>query len=71
MMIAVYRIVVQGWSKQAALTEMKDGGFGHHNIYRGLRKYVERMDVESIRRQAGIPAASETLIVLAHASSTR
>jgi protein tyrosine/serine phosphatase len=67
MMIAVYRIVVQGWSKQAALNEMTDGGFGHHSIYRPLRKYVERMDVESIRHRAGVPTPGESPILLADA----
>jgi protein tyrosine/serine phosphatase len=28
MMIAIYRIVVQGWTKDAAIREMVDGGYG-------------------------------------------
>src|SRR5262249_18086825 len=29
-MVALYRIVVEGWSKEAALLEMTQGGFGFH-----------------------------------------
>src|SRR5438309_4364413 len=36
MMVAIYRIAVQGWSKQDALKEMTDGDYGFHPIWRDL-----------------------------------
>ena len=32
-MVAAYRVVVQGWSKEAAIREMRDGPFGFHLIW--------------------------------------
>ncbi len=69
MMVAVYRVVVNGWSKEDALREMTQGGFHHHRIWKDLRTYVERMDVASIRRQAGLDetAPVSTALVIAEA----
>jgi len=52
-MCAVYRIVVQGWSKEAAINEMKNGGYGHHKIWRNLEKWIQRIDVAALRAKAG------------------
>jgi len=53
-MCAVYRVVFQGWSKEDAVDEMRNGGYGFHSIWRGLPKFVMRMDVEKMKRDAGI-----------------
>ena len=53
-MIAVYRIAVQGWSKAAAIREMTEGGFGFHRIWSNLPKWVQELDIDSLKRQAGI-----------------
>jgi protein tyrosine phosphatase (PTP) superfamily phosphohydrolase (DUF442 family) len=59
MMTAIYRIVVQGWSKEDAIVEMTEGGFGYHSIWKNLVDYVWELDVERIAREAGItPAAA-------------
>ena len=49
-MCAVFRIVVQGWAKPAAVVEMTRGGFGFHGIWGNLVAYVRQLDVEKIRR---------------------
>jgi protein tyrosine/serine phosphatase len=54
--LAMYRIVVQGWSKPDALEEMTDGGFGFHGIWKNIVSYVEKADVERWRRDLGVPA---------------
>lgn len=56
-MMAVYRIVIQGWTKDEATAEMTQGGFGFHPTWRNLVDYVRRMDVETIRRRAGLEKA--------------
>lgn len=58
-MTAMYRIVVQGWSKHEAIREMTQGDFGFHSIWKNLIEYVEQVDVEKIRKAAGLakPAA--------------
>ena len=53
-MCAVYRIVVQGWTKEEALREMQDGGYGYHPIWKNLPPWIEKLDVDSIRRELGI-----------------
>lgn len=51
MMVAVYRIVVQGWSKADALHEMTQGGYGFHPLWRNLTRYVMQLDVKSIEAE--------------------
>jgi protein tyrosine/serine phosphatase len=51
---AVFRIVVQGWSKDRAIDEMTHGGFGFHPIWQNLVDYIRNLDVEQVRRQAGL-----------------
>ena len=49
MMVAIYRVVEQGWSKQAAIAEMTQGGFGYHPIWSNLIRYIENMDTLSLK----------------------
>ncbi len=58
-MVAAYRIVVQGWSKEEALAEMKTKQFGHHWMWKNLRRFVLNMDVERIRQAAGLGAIAQ------------
>ncbi len=51
-MSAIYRIVVEGWSKDDAIREMQDGGFGFHSIWGNLPKWIHELDVEAIRQEA-------------------
>jgi protein tyrosine/serine phosphatase len=53
-MCAIYRIVVQGWTKEDALREMQEGGFGYHAIWKNLPSWISKLDVESIRSELGI-----------------
>ena len=48
-MSALYRIVVQGWTKEDALKEMVDGGYGFHPVWTNIITYVENVDVEKIK----------------------
>jgi tyrosine-protein phosphatase SIW14 len=52
-MCAMYRIAVEGWSKQAAIEEMTKGGFGYH-WWTGLTKFVQGIDVDWLREKAGL-----------------
>ncbi len=51
-MCAIYRIVVQGWSKEKALKERR--AFKPHLIWKNLERYIRKMDVHEIRRKAGL-----------------
>jgi protein tyrosine/serine phosphatase len=50
-MLAIYRIVHDGWSKQQAIDEMIDGGYGFHPIWNNLPRYIQALDVEAIRKE--------------------
>ena len=56
-MCAIHRIFVCGWSKDQAVKEMTDGGFGFHPIWDNLVTYIRDLDVDAIRRKL-TPAAS-------------
>lgn len=51
-MCAVYRIVVEGWDKKEAIAEMK--AIGHNTIWKNLPKLLENLDVEAIKKKAGL-----------------
>ncbi|WP_277949284.1 dual specificity protein phosphatase family protein [Pseudomonas sp. LFM046] len=50
LMAAMYRTVVQGWSKEEALREMQQGGFGDPASMASAVAYVQKADVEGIRQ---------------------
>jgi len=53
-MSAIYRILVQGWSKEEALREMTEGGYNFHEIWVNLLPWISGLDLENIRREAGL-----------------
>ncbi len=53
-MCALYRVAVQGWSKEEALREMTEGGFGFHGIWENLIQWMNGLDVDGIKKKAGI-----------------
>lgn len=50
-MVAVYRIVVEEWTKEKALEEMTKGPFGFHSVWQGLPKFIRNLDVEKLRKE--------------------
>jgi len=53
--VAVYRIVVCGWTKAKAEDEMINGPFGHDSLFPNIQAFLEKLDVNELRRriQAG------------------
>jgi protein tyrosine/serine phosphatase len=47
---AVYRIVIQKWTKEEAIREMQLGGFGFNNTYTNIIKYLQTFDPEKLRQ---------------------
>jgi protein tyrosine/serine phosphatase len=58
-MCALYRIAVQGWTKGEAIREMTEGGFGFDEIWKNLRNWLENLDIEAIKKKAGIMSSTE------------
>lgn len=46
---AMYRIIYQGWTKEAALDELLHGGYGYHSMWKNIPSYIRNVDVEKIK----------------------
>jgi protein tyrosine/serine phosphatase len=60
-MCALYRVAVQSWEKEEALREMTQGGFGFHEIWKNLPGWFEDLDIEAIKKKAGIKSGTEEM----------
>ena len=50
--VAMYRMIVQGWPREKAIAELEDPRHGHHEaVFPNIRDYLRTVDVEAIRRQ--------------------
>ncbi|MDR1594909.1 MAG: dual specificity protein phosphatase family protein [Prevotellaceae bacterium] len=54
LIVAMYRIVFQNISKEKAITEMITGGFGFHEIYDNIPRYINNVNIDNIRKQLNI-----------------
>ncbi|WP_296184915.1 dual specificity protein phosphatase family protein [Pseudomonas sp. UBA1879] len=55
---AMYRIMVQDWSKQAALDEMEHGGFGDEDSLKHGIDYINKVDVDALKAALNSGACS-------------
>lgn len=46
---ALWRILYQGWSRQAALDELILGGYGFHPIWANIPRYIAKVDLTELR----------------------
>ncbi|MDH5392944.1 MAG: tyrosine-protein phosphatase [Gammaproteobacteria bacterium] len=54
--VAAYRIIFDNWSKQQALDEMINGGYGYHaSLYQNLVTLINEVDVNKIKKALQIP----------------
>jgi len=51
MMVAIYRVAFEGWTKAQATDEMINGGFGFDPMWQNLLRYIEELDVNAIKEQ--------------------
>ena len=51
LIIAMYRIVFQNYTKEQAIKEMTEGGFGFHKIYKNIIGYIQQVNVEKIKQE--------------------
>ena len=60
-MCAICRVVVEGWSKDEAIREMTQGGFGFHEVWGNLPLWIKNLDPDRIRKRVGIKISSEKI----------
>ena len=58
LMAAMYRVVVQGWSKEEALSEMMMGGFGDNTHFRDSIRYMMQAPIDKLREALASGACS-------------
>ncbi|MCP8463278.1 tyrosine-protein phosphatase [Pseudomonas sp. ZM23] len=63
---AMYRTVVEGWSKEDALKEMTQGGFGTEDDMTDAIAYVQKADVNKLREALASGNCSTTVFSSCH-----
>ncbi len=58
LMAAMYRVVVQGWTKEEALSEMMMGGFGESSHFKDSIRYMMQAHVDKLREALASGACS-------------
>jgi len=53
--IAAYRVVIQDWTKDEAIAELKKGGYGFHWYYLNIPAFIRNMDVAKFRARLAEP----------------
>ncbi|MDN3656484.1 tyrosine-protein phosphatase [Ferruginibacter paludis] len=49
--IAMYRMIFEGWTKQMALDELLNGGYHFHRRYKNIPVYINRVNLAAIKKQ--------------------
>jgi uncharacterized protein (TIGR01244 family) len=50
--VAMYRMVFQGWPRQLAIDEFINGGYGYHrSVYPNIERYLETVDIAGFRQR--------------------
>lgn len=49
--MAVYRILYQDWTRDAALDELTGGGYGFHAVWANIPRFVANCDLSDIKRR--------------------
>jgi protein tyrosine/serine phosphatase len=49
--VAVWRVLYQGWTKEAAIREMKEGGYGYSDWLFSNARHIRSLDIERLRSQ--------------------
>jgi protein tyrosine/serine phosphatase len=60
MLCAMYRITICGWTREEALREMREGGFNFYPGWQDIVTYVEKVDVDRLKRKAKLVPADPT-----------
>lgn len=61
-MVAIYRIVIDGWTREQAIDEMVNGGYGYHAIWRNLPRYIEKLDIAAIQAELAKQVAWQPVV---------
>ena len=51
MIIALWRMLYQDWPRADAITEMRQGGYGFHEVWANIPRYLEQVDLVALKSQ--------------------
>ena len=51
LIIALIRIIDEGWSVEDAKKEMLEGGYGFHSIWKNIPKYLDNVDINALKEK--------------------
>jgi protein tyrosine/serine phosphatase len=49
--VAMYRILFNGFTKEQAIDEMKNGDYNFHKVYQNIPDYIKKADIEYIKNK--------------------
>jgi protein tyrosine/serine phosphatase len=49
--VAVWRVLYQGWTKESAIAEMERGGYGYNSFLFSNGRHIRSLDIEKLRGQ--------------------
>ncbi len=53
LMIALWRILYEGWTREDAIAEMERGGTGFHGVFQNIPSFLRRFDAGALRARIG------------------
>lgn len=57
MIIALWRMLYQGWSRDQALDELQHGGFGFHTVWINIPHYLRHVDLSDLKARVAASQA--------------
>ncbi|WP_366112438.1 tyrosine-protein phosphatase [uncultured Campylobacter sp.] len=54
LVVAMYRVIYQGWSLDAARSEMIEGGYGFHSMWQDIAGFLTPQNEALVRAELGI-----------------
>jgi protein tyrosine/serine phosphatase len=49
--VAVWRVLYQGWTKEQAIAEMEQGGYGYNSFLFSNGRHIRALDIDKLRAQ--------------------
>ncbi len=50
MVVAMYRMIYMDWSREQALDELQNGGYGYHSMWKNIISYLQKVDIANIKQ---------------------
>lgn len=49
LMVGLYRVIFENWDKEAAVDELKNGGYGYHKMFKSIPQTLLDADIDYIK----------------------